>query len=144
MTHPPLMSTIIAIGLIPVAFLFIHAFVSGLKKGSLHPVTGTTAILCDIGMSLGYMIARSLHLSIAVGPAAEGYIRKLFWIHGPISGLVILLEVAVLITGINNYRLKKRDIERSTFHGKLSRTLFYLWWVAFLTGEALYLGRYVL
>jgi hypothetical protein len=142
MPQAPLMSTIIAIGLIPVALLFIHAFASGLKKGGLHPVTGTTAIVCDMGMSLGYMIARSLHPSIAVGPTAEGLVRKLFWVHGPISGIVILLEVAVLLTGIANYRLKKGALDPPALHGKLSRTLFYLWWVSFLSGEALYLMRY--
>jgi hypothetical protein len=47
MTTAPIASTIIAIGLIPVAFLFIHAYLSGKGKKRIHPVTGTIAIVWD-------------------------------------------------------------------------------------------------
>ena len=45
MTDAPLISTIIAIGLIPLAFLLIHAFLSGQKKWKYDKFTGLPAIL---------------------------------------------------------------------------------------------------
>jgi len=66
MTAAPLASTIIAIGLIPVAFLFCHAFLSGRGKNRFHPVTGVLAISWDLIMSIGYMLYRSF------GGAVEG------------------------------------------------------------------------
>jgi hypothetical protein len=44
MTVAPISSTIVAIGLIPVAFFFVHAFLSGKSKNRFHPVSGTIAI----------------------------------------------------------------------------------------------------
>lgn len=60
MPEAPFVSTIIAIGLIPAAFLFVHAYLSGLKEWRFHPITGALAIFWDLSMSIGYMIYRSL------------------------------------------------------------------------------------
>jgi hypothetical protein len=45
MTIPPFSSTIIALALIPVAFFFFHAYLTGLGKKRLHPVSGSIAII---------------------------------------------------------------------------------------------------
>ncbi|MBE3116567.1 hypothetical protein IMZ68_05115 [Candidatus Bathyarchaeota archaeon] len=66
MSTAPLASTIIAVGLIPVAFLFCHAFLSGRGKNRFHPITGALAISWDLVMSIGYMLYRSF------GGAVEG------------------------------------------------------------------------
>ena len=45
MTAAPFASTFVAIALIPVAFLFVHAFLSGKGKRHFHPVTGFAAVV---------------------------------------------------------------------------------------------------
>jgi hypothetical protein len=65
MTIAPLASTIIVIGLILVAFLFVHAFLSG-RRNRIHPVTGALVIILDLVMSIDYMMYRSF------GGAVEG------------------------------------------------------------------------
>ena len=134
MTTAPLASTIIAIGLIPVAFLFIHAFLSGRGKKHIHPVTGTLAITWDLVMSIGYMLLRTV--TITLTPTLEIY----FGIHGAIAVLVMILEVAVLAIGI--LQLKRKAPNK--WHGKLAKILFPIWWFAFLSGEIFYLIMYVL
>lgn len=141
MTSAPLASTIIAVGLIPVAFLFSHAFLSGLRRLKVHPVTGTVAIVWDLTMSIGYMLYRSL------GGAVEGASLQLtqtlntyFMIHGMIAVLVISLELAVLTIGLWQLKLKKAI----RWHGRLARILFFSWWFAFLSGETFYIVMYVL
>ena len=59
MTAAPLASTIVAVGLIPVAFLFCHAFLSGRSKNRFHPVSGAVAIIWDLTVSIGYMLYRT-------------------------------------------------------------------------------------
>jgi hypothetical protein len=59
MTVAPLSSTIVAIGLIPVAFFFVHAFLSRKSKNRFHPLSGTIAISWDLILSIGYMLYRS-------------------------------------------------------------------------------------
>jgi uncharacterized membrane protein YozB (DUF420 family) len=141
MTAAPLASTIIAIGLIPVAFLFCHAFLSGRGKNRFHPVTGVLAISWDLIMSIGYMLYRSF------GGAVEGASLQLtptldvyFGIHGAIAILVMPLEVAVLAIGLS--RLKQKASNR--WHGKLAKILFFVWWFAFFSGEIFYIIMYVL
>ena len=94
MTTAPLASTIIAIGLIPVAFLFVHAYLSGKGKKRIHPITGTIAIVWDLTMSIGYMLLRTV--TITLTPILIIY----FGIPGLIDVIVISLEIAVLVSGI--------------------------------------------
>jgi uncharacterized membrane protein YozB (DUF420 family) len=133
MTTAPLASTIIAIGLIPVAFLFIHAYLSGRSKKSIHPVTGTIAIIWDLAMSIGYMLLRTVTLSLT--PLLTVY----FGVHGAIAVLVMSLEIAGLAIGV----LQLRQKAPNKWHGKLARILFPIWWFAFLSGEIVYLLMYV-
>jgi hypothetical protein len=140
-TTAPLASTIIAIGLIPVAFLFVHAFLSGRRKNCIHPVTGALAITWDLVLSIGYMMYRSF------GGAVEGSSIQLnstltayFGVHGAIAVLVMSLEVAVLAIGVSQLKSKAPNM----WHGKLVKFLFGFWWFAFLSGEVFYLIMYVL
>lgn len=64
MTTAPLASTIIALGLIPVAFLFVHAFLSGRGKNTIHLATGTLAIAWDLALSIGYMLLRTVTITL--------------------------------------------------------------------------------
>ncbi len=140
MTAAPLSSTIISIGLIPVAFLFIHAFLSGRGKKRIHPVTGALAISWDLTLSIGYMLYRSF------GGAVDGSTIQLtpvldiyFGIHGVVAIIVIALEIAVLAIGITMVRRKAPSL----WHRKLTKILFGVWWFAFLSGELFYLVMYV-
>jgi uncharacterized membrane protein YozB (DUF420 family) len=141
MTTAPLASTIVAVGLIPVAFLFCHAFLSGRGKNRFHPVTGVLAISWDLTMSIGYMLYRSF------GGAVEGATLQLtptldvyFGIHGAIAILVTSLEVAVLAIGLSQPKQKASN----RWHGKLAKILFFVWWFAFFSGEIFYIIMYVL
>ncbi len=103
MTVAPLASTIVAIGLIPVAFLFCHAFLSGRGKSRFHPVSATLAISWDLVMSIGYMLYRTF------GGAVDGSTLQLtptldvyFGIHGAVAVLVMTLEVLVLGSWFDN------------------------------------------
>jgi uncharacterized membrane protein YozB (DUF420 family) len=141
MTIAPLSSTIVAVGLIPVAFLFVHAYLSGRSKNRLHPVTGTAAILWDLTLSIGYMLYRSFGgavdgSTIQLTPVLDVY----FGIHGAVAVLVMALEVVVLIIGVKMFRSKAPNL----WHKKLTRILFAVWWFAFLTGELFYVVMYVL
>jgi uncharacterized membrane protein YozB (DUF420 family) len=133
MTTAPLASTIIAVGLIPVAFLFVHAYLSGRSKKRFHPVTGSVAITWDLVMSIGYMLLRTV--TITLTPIFTIY----FGIHGAIAVAVMSLEIAVLAIGIMQLR-QKAPIK---WHGKLVKILFPIWWFAFLSGEIVYLLMYV-
>jgi hypothetical protein len=141
MSKAPLVSTIIAVGLIPVAFLFLHAFLSGIKKGKYHKFTGALAIIWDLSMSIGYMLYRTLGGKIA-GRRIDLSETMLvyFIIHGIIALIVILLEIIVVITGVMQWKGNK--IIR--WHGPLAKILFVLWWLAFLSGELFYLVEYVI
>jgi hypothetical protein len=141
MATAPLASTIVAVGLIPVAFLFCHAFLSGRRKNRFHPVTGVLAISWDLTMSIGYMLYRSF------GGAVEGASLQLtptldvyFGVHGAIAILVMSLEVAVLAIGLS--QLKQKASNR--WHGKLAKILFFVWWFAFFSGEIFYIIMYML
>ncbi len=140
MAVAPLASTIVAVGLIPVAFFFIHAFLSGRGKHRIHPVTGVLAITWDLVMSIGYMLYRSFGgavdgSAIQLTPVLDVY----FGIHGAIAVLVMALEIAVLAIGITMIRRKAPSV----WHRKLTKLLFGIWWFAFLSGEVFYLIMYV-
>jgi uncharacterized membrane protein YozB (DUF420 family) len=141
MTAAPLASTIVAIGLIPVAFFFVHAFWSGRKQQRFHPITGTIAISWDLILSIGYMLYRSF------GGAVEGSSIQLtpvlnvyFGIHGAVAVIVMALEITVLAIGVKMVRCKAPN----RWHKKLTKVLFGFWWFAFLSGELFYLIMYVL
>jgi uncharacterized membrane protein YozB (DUF420 family) len=140
MTVAPLASTIVAVGLIPVAFFFIHAFWSGRKKQRIHPVTGALAITWDLTLSIGYMLYRSF------GGAIDGSTIQLtplltvyFGVHGTIAVAVMALEIVVLAIGIIMIKRKAPNL----WHRKLTKVLFGIWWFAFLSGEIFYLIMYV-
>jgi len=141
MTIAPLSSTIVAVALIPVAFLFCHAFLSGRHKNRFHPVTGAIAISWDLILSIGYMLYRSF------GGAVDGSTLQLtptldvyFGIHGAIAILVMTLEVLVLAIGLSQLKQKAPNM----WHRKLTKILFVAWWFAFLSGEIVYIVLYML
>ena len=100
MPDAPFISTFIAIGLLPVAFLFIHAFLSGLKGWRFHRLTGLLAIVWDLSMSIGYMLFRAFGGEVE-GSTLEltGGILAYFIVHGIMAVIVITLEFVVLYTG---------------------------------------------
>jgi len=59
MTPAPYASTIVAVALIPVAFLFVHALLSGKRKSRFHFASGLAAIVWDLSVSIGYMVYRT-------------------------------------------------------------------------------------
>ena len=141
MPDAPLASTIIAIGLMPVAILFIHAFLSGLKGWDHHRLTGLVAIVWDLSMSIGYMLFRIFGGEVE-GSTLEltGGILAYFIVHGIIAVIVIILAVTVLYLG--HQKWKEREVGK--WHGKTSKVLFILWWFAFGSGELFYLVYYVM
>jgi uncharacterized membrane protein YozB (DUF420 family) len=136
-----LASTLIAVLLLPVAFLFTHAFITGRNRGSGHSKAGLVALISDLVMSLGYMINRYLTAGSGGGSLhLSGWILNLFIIHGIVSAIVILLELGVLATGVLTWRGRIRG----PWHRRLTYVLFPLWWFSFLSGEVGYLLLYVL
>jgi uncharacterized membrane protein YozB (DUF420 family) len=141
MTKAPIVSTIIAIGLIPVAFLFLHAFISGIKQWKYHKFTGMLAIIWDLSMSIGYMIYRVLGGKMGNSTLdLSGSVLAYFIVHGMIALIVILLEIVILTSGILQWKQNKTI----RLHVKLAKILFVLWWIAFLSGELFYLVLYVM
>jgi len=84
----------IAIGLIPVVFLFVHLIPQRQRQKRIHPVTGTVAIVWDLTLSIGYILLRTV--TITLTPILIIY----FGIPGLIDVIVISLEIAVLVSGI--------------------------------------------
>lgn len=141
MAPAPFISTFIALALIPVAFLFTHAYLSGKRKLPYHKLTGITGIVWDLSMSIFYMIFRLFGGStdsgiLDINPQMWAY----FAVHGVIAVVVILLELSILGTGLLQWRLKKK----LPWHGRLSNPLYLLWFAAFISGEVVYLVYYVL
>jgi hypothetical protein len=141
MTEAPLASTIVALALIPVAFLFCHAFLSGWRKRRFHPVAGVIAIAWDLTVSIGYMIYRTM------GGAVEGAtlqvtraVNAYFMVHVPVAVLVMSLELAVLGGGLWQVRMRATN----RWVGRLMGALFFVWWFAFLSGEIFYIVMYML
>ena len=139
MPDPPFVSTFIAIGLIPVAFFFVHAFLSGLKGWGHHRLTGVIGITWDLSMSIGYMLYRAFGGEVGgEGLDLTGGILAYFIVHGIVAAIVIALEFLTLFLGWA--KSKERAVGR--WHGKVSKVLFVLWWGAFLSGELFYLVYY--
>ena len=140
MAPAPSISTFIALALIPVAFLFTHAYLSGKRKLPYHKITGTTGVVWDLSMSIFYMLYRIFGGSVEshildIDPQMWAY----FAVHGTIAVVVILLELAILGTGLVQWRLGKK----LKWHGKLSNPLYLLWFAAFISGEIVYLVYYI-
>lgn len=129
----PFVSTFIAIALIPVAFLFTHAYLSGKRHLPYHKVTGTVGILWDLSASLFYMIFR-------VSSQVTGAVLVYGAVHGTIAAIVILFEILVLGTGLMQWRTKTKG----NIHKKATPILYVIWFVAFLSGEAFYIINYLL
>ncbi|MFX0114537.1 MAG: DUF420 domain-containing protein [Candidatus Hodarchaeota archaeon] len=144
MAEAPLLSTFIAIGLIPVAFLYVHAYWSGWKDEKFHQQSGIIAIIWDLAMSIGYMLYRTFGGEVE-GDALEltGFPVAFFVVHGTVAAVVIILEVAMLASGLLQWRKKSqgKTIENG-WHRKIALPLFVLWWFAFLSGELVYLASY--
>ena len=141
MSKAPFVSTLIALGLIPVAFLYIHSFVAAIKKWKYHSLTGFLAVAGDLIISIGYMLFRTFGGKMN-GESIDltGKILYYFIVHGIVSSLVLILELAVLILGIRQM-VKKSHIKA---HATLGRILFFVWWFSFLSGELFYIIKYVL
>ena len=141
MATAPFVSTFIALALIPVAFLFTHAYFSGKRKLPYHKITGMTGVVWDLGMSIFYMLYRLFGGSVDSGILSiDPQMWAYFAAHGAIAVVVILLELAILGTGLLQWRLRKK----LKWHGKLSNTLYLLWFAAFISGEVVYVVYYVL
>jgi len=140
-TTAPLASTIVAVALIPVAFLFCDAFLSARRKKRYHPFAGVIAISWDLAVSIGYMMYRTM------GGAAEGTVLQVspaintyFMVHVPVAVLVMSLELGVL--GVGLWQLKTKASNNWT--RRLMKILFFVWWFAFLSGEIFYIVMYKL
>ena len=129
----PFVSTFIAIALIPVAFLFKHAYLSGKRHLPYHKLTGTVGILWDLIASFFYMIFR-------VSSQVTGAVLIYGAVHGTIAAIVILFEFIVLGTGLLQWRTGKK----SNLHKKTTPILYVIWFIAFLSGEAFYIINYLL
>ncbi len=141
MTAVPFASTFVAVALIPVAFLFVHAFLSGKSKKRFHPVSGFAAVVWDLSVSIGYMLYRTFGGAVNGSTLQmSGLVNVYFMVvHVPVAIVVMTLEILVLITGF--WALKTRKTNR--FHSKLTTPLFYIWWFAFLSGEIFYIIMYL-
>jgi uncharacterized membrane protein YozB (DUF420 family) len=142
MTVAPLSSTIVALALIPVAFLFCHAFLSGRRKNRFHAVSGAAAITWDLSVSIGYMMYRTFGGAVngetlQMTPLMNTYFMV---VHVPIAVVVMSLELVVLSIGL--FQLHKKAPNK--WHGKLAKILFVVWWFAFLSGEILYIILYMI
>ena len=141
MIAAPLASTIVAIALIPVAFLFCHAFLTGRGKKRFHPVSGAAAIIWDLTVSIGYMLYRSLGGAIDdASLQLTATLNVYFAIHIATAIIVMTLEIVVFVLGL--ITLKKKVFHN--WHGKIATILFFVWWFAFLSGEIFYIVMYLL
>jgi len=141
MTAAPLASTIVALALVPVAFLFCHAFLSGRRKKRYHYAAGVVAIIMDLTVSIGYMMYRTMGGTVeGTTLQAMSAINAYFMVHVPLAVLVMALELAVLGFGLMQIRTRTPN----TWSGRLMKTLFCVWWFAFLSGEIFYVAMYLL
>lgn len=140
MHKAPIASTIIAVSLLPIAALYIHSFISGLKNKESHYISCLLAIIGDLTISIGYMIYRSLG-GEAGGSSINltGNILIYFIVHGIVSLVVIIFELLVLISCINYIKTKSA----LRYHKPLVKILFSFWWFAFLSGELFYFVYYI-
>lgn len=130
----------IAVGLIPVAALFVHAYISGNRGLGLHKVTGTAAIVWDLSMSVFYMLYRAFGGEIrGESLEIEGLLIVYFAVHGLIAVAVIALEIIMLTTGM----IQWRKGTKSRWHRTLAPYLLVLWFATFISGEIVYVVTYL-
>ncbi len=136
----PLASSIVALGLLPVAVLYVHTFASGFKKTAAHRVTGVLAVTGDLALSIGYMLYRTFG-GQAGGSVfkPEGLVLAFFAVHGSIAAVVVLLEAWILVSALRYHRTKTMFAH----HRWLSKPTFVLWVITFLSGEAVYIALYL-
>ena len=140
MTAAPWASTLVAVALIPVAFFFTHAYISGRRRLKYHTVTGTVAVIWDLGLSIFYMLYRVFGGQVEGATLdISGVLLAYFIAHGMIAVVVIALEIIILATGLLHLYMKKDQ----KWHNKLAPYLFVFWFAAFLSGEMVYLVNYV-
>ena len=140
MTDAPWISTFVALALIPVAFLFTHAYISGKKRLTYHSVTGSIAIVWDLSLSVFYMLYRVFGGEVEESTLdVSGALLAYFIAHGVIAVIVIALEIVLLATGLL-YLLRKKA---SGLHNRIAPYLYVAWFAAFLSGEIVYLVNYV-
>ncbi len=141
MAEEPFVSTFIALALIPVAFLFTHAYISGKRHLPYHRATGAIAIVWDLSLSIFYMIYRLLGGEVeGTTLDIQGALLVYFVVHGIVASVVIALEIGVLSSALL-YLFKKKGLR---VHRALTPYLYVLWFAAFLSGEVVYLVNYVL
>ena len=120
MVAAPLASTIVALALIPVAFLFSHAYLSGRRGWKHHILSGTMAVAWDLSLSIFYMLYRTFGGQtdgsiLTITPSMTTY----FAVHGVIAIIVMVLEVLMLATGYLMWRKKKP----SQWHANLTKPM---------------------
>jgi hypothetical protein len=137
----PLVSTFIALALIPIAILYVQAFCSGTTHKRKHTINGVIAVTGDLVLSFFYMLYRTL------GGAVNGHVFHpkgllliFFILHGSIALVVVLLEVIFLYFGIRYFISRKLPFA----HKYLTRILFPLWAITFFSGEAIYIAQFFL
>ena len=141
MTDAPFISTFVALALIPVAFLFTHAYLSGKRHKRFHSITGSAAVVWDLTLSIFYMVYRFFGGEVEGSTLdISGPLLAYFIAHGIIAVVVIVLEVVVLTTALLHMRKKREHV----FHARLAPYLMVTWFAAFLSGEIVYLANYVL
>ena len=142
MTVAPLSSTIVAVGLIPVAFLFFHAFLSGRKKNRFHPVSAVLAISWDLILSIGYMMYRTFRRGSGwLNFEVNSNVGCLFW-RSWCSCNCSYDSWKWRFSAMGLSMLRQKAPNR--WHPKLTKILFRVWWFAFLSGEIVYIALYLL
>ena len=137
----PAASTFVALALLPVAFLFTHALLSGMRGWRHHALSGMIAVSWDLSLSVFYMLYRTFGgvvdgSVLAMTPSLTAY----FAVHGIVAVIVMALEVVILATGIMQLRRKAKI----RIHRRIAIPLYVLWLIAFFSGEIVYLVYYVL
>src|SRR5208283_2845190 len=142
MTTAPFASTFVAIAFVPMAFLFVHAFLAGRSKKRFHPVSGFAAIVWDLSVSIGYMVYRTFGGAVNGETLQMTPLLNIYFmvVHVPVAIIVMTLEILVLFTGFWALCAKKQN----RYHRLLTSPLFYIWWFAFLSGEIFYIVMYTL
>lgn len=141
MLDAPWISTFVALALIPVAFLFTHAYLSGRMSKRFHGVTGSAAVIWDLTLSIFYMVYRLFGGDVEGSTLdVSGPLLVYFMAHGIIAIVVIVLEVVVLVTAILHLRTKREY----RLHTRLAPYLMVAWFAAFISGEIVYIVNYIL
>ncbi|OGS43522.1 MAG: hypothetical protein A3K76_03925 [Euryarchaeota archaeon RBG_13_57_23] len=141
MADAPWVSTFVALALIPVAFLFVHAYISGKRRLPFHRITGFVAVVWDLSLSIFYMLYRLFGGQVEESTLdVSGAFLVYFIVHGIVAVVVIALELIVLSSAL----LYLRRAKGLTLHRRLAPYLTLLWFAAFLSGEAVYIVNYVI